>query len=123
MSEPKILKLGEIIETENGNYIKFDSGTLIQFGIKVLSNISINTDFYGSCKRSPEGMQLGNYPIDFVDAPSISLNVSYSGIWLTEVNWLNKNTELPRITLLGPSGINISNGNFTIRWLAIGRWK
>lgn len=67
--------LYKIVSTENGNYIKFESGTLIQFGEKNLSSITINTDYYGSCKRGPEGSDLGEFPIQFLEKPNVNIRV------------------------------------------------
>lgn len=123
MSEPKILELGKIVETENGSYIKFVNGTLIQFGEKNLGNVNVNTDFYGSCKRGPEGQELGEFPISFAEKPNVNIRVQSLPLWFVQQSWNDNTTNLPKITLVAPNGLSTMVQNVLISWFAIGKWK
>lgn len=116
-----INQIGTIVETSTGNYIKFDSGLLIQYGKKRLSNVAITLDYYGSCKRGPEGMVLGDFPIKFIDVPIVSIIPNYTAIWCTINNMATANS-LPKITLVAPQTFN-STINVEINYIAIGKWK
>lgn len=116
-----INQIGTTVETSTGNYIKFDSGLLIQYGRKRLPNVSITSDYYGSCKRGPEGMVLGNFPIKFIDVPIVSIIPNYTAIWLIINNSATANS-LPTITLCAPQ-VYYSTINVDIDYIAIGKWK
>lgn len=105
----------------NGNYIKFNDGTLIQWG-KVnksvtLSNLSQGTQWYYE-----DGYKI-NLPVSFIDN-NFFANVS---------NYYNGNITLNIYSITGRSAssfefnlscsVAVTNANAEFGWFAIGRWK
>ena len=116
-----INQIGETVETSNGNYIKFDSGLLIQYGRITLSNVSITENFYDSCTRGPENMKIGDFPIDFINKPIVTLIPNYYGIWYA-ISQPASTHSLPTITLIAPKTYS-ANITIDIDYIAIGKWK
>lgn len=106
---------------ENGNYIKFNDGTLIQWG-KVTKSVTINNLSSAAQWYYDDGYKI-NLPVSFVDNNYFA-NVSnyYSG---------NITLNVYSVTSRSASGfefnlscsIAVTNANVEFGWFAIGRWK
>lgn len=116
-------KIAGIIESgsnDNGSYIKFADGTMIQWGTYDTGLTDFTTEF-GSVFYNQLNSTI-NFPLAFVDIPSIVINQEIGG-------YLGGNTMggLPtktnfRVYLYTTKSATLTR-NATIYWQAIGRWK
>lgn len=121
----KILAQNMIIESVNNGvsgYRKYADGTLEQWGEKTFSGVNISNEYYGTCKRGPEGQALGTFQVPFISKPNLQLNAQRAGVWMVQQSWGNNTTNLPNITFVAPNDYN-STVSVTVSWFAIGKWK
>ena len=103
----------------NGNYIKFDDGTLVQWNRLTVTNQAINSA-YGSLYQ---GVRTITFPIAFYgDVPSCQCSEFQ---WGTGASWGTIGNRT--LTTMVCRGFDIQSRaagvNCYISWLAIGRWK
>lgn len=118
---------------ENGSWIKFDDGTLIQRGIKgkdeFISETGASTTTQGiNWYRS--GIPYINLPINFVDSNYIVSAIvknGTAGSRLTTHRLHAQSVDNFQIQLIGLESFSENGVGFTnltnIQWIAIGRWK
>lgn len=103
----------EIGSNSNGSYIKFNDGTMIQFGV-VTQNINVNnavgSGFYGTGPTV-------TFPIPFVGSIP-SFTVSGSVLWSSSFSSLS----ITQVTINATYFVSTS-GTFGFHWIAIGKWK
>ena len=109
--------------TENGNYIKYDDGTLIQWASTTISSISINTA-WGSLYKSSSSTPFSNYPISFVG--NYSLTITGISDANTKLWWVVKSQDkgasnVRGICLVSAESLSLSNAR--LDYVAIGRWR
>ena len=114
-------KLGAIVEegsNENGSYIKYGTGTLVQYGA-----VSVTTNTV----RSAGGLSYYSGSTE-VDLPQAFINANFilvSNIEMANMNYFANSY----LGILSKSRINISfastgqNETRNIHWIAIGKWK
>ena len=102
----------------NGNYIKYDDGTLIQWGTTTITT--------GTSSSSIGGMTIYNgnvvqdLPLPVITGTTMSVSAHVEG-GAGVLNFIYTITSPSNITLTLQS--TSSNYQRTIKWLAIGRWK
>lgn len=107
--------LGDYIIESGGNYIKYENGTMIQWGYFTVS-VAVNTAM-GSVYRT-SSVQGTDFPVSFYYAPIVfamphsALNSCYVAT-TTKTNF----------NVYPISYASLSAANRNIYWLAIGRWK
>ena len=116
--------LDKIIESgsnDNGSWIKYSDGTLIQYG-NVTKSINVKTKSGSSGWYYDDGYAI-NFPINFSDTnyfaevkPAISSLITLNVYSIT--NYKNSICEFNL-----SSNIEYNNSNYKFRWFAIGRWK
>lgn len=107
----------------NGNYIKYDDGTLICWNRVVVSSIAINSA-EGSLYKSDNITPFPDYPISFIDSPSLSMeSISDDGprwFWIVK----SQGDSIQRIRGIRLfSAISQTLSNAKLSYIAIGRWK
>lgn len=121
--ETAINQLIESGSNENGNYIKYDDGTLICWNRVVVSSIAI-TSAEGSLYKSDNITPFPDYPIQFTDYPSLSMeSISDDN---TRTFWVVKSQgdSLQRvrgIRIFAATSLTLTNAKLS--YIAIGRWK
>ena len=100
----------------NGSYIKYDDGTLIQWGEKQwTTNV---TTSYGSIYHSTDLAH--TFPVSFYSSNYTFIATALSsGMLGVQVH--TKNTTTANCQVFNPA--SWSNASFTVEWYAIGRWK
>lgn len=117
----------EFGSNDNGNYAKFDDGTLIQWGNHVYY-VSTTETFYNLGYRTGEDyFGKEEYPIAFTELNSLMIDVvSDNNFLITNTikrfGSTNRLTNLPSLTFVSPNNINTSN-RVVCSFYAIGRWK
>ena len=110
--------IGQIIESgsnDNGNYIKYSDGTMICRGTVIIPITTISWGNIYACDWSGSIA----FPIAFIEKPTIIANsVSNAGI-IAKI--IASATSIIAITVT--RGTTISNTNYPIDFIAIGRWK
>ena len=121
---PSVHAVNGIIESgsnENGNYIKYADGTMVQYGTKT-SDVSLHAP-YGSLYRSSPQSGLNNFPVPFINN-NINIDVNCLGLYFSTIFTNNDNPiynyKLPAIIFYGNT---TETANITFMWRAIGRWK
>ena len=107
---------------ENGNWIKYNDGTMIWTGSITLQTIEINNTF-GTLYRTA-GNTYGNidFGVTFISTPKIFASLSgNSNCWLSSVGKNASSTKKGYIILVNPTSETIWDE--TITYLAIGKWK
>lgn len=107
---------------ENGNWIKYNDGTMIWTGSITLQTIEINNTF-GTLYRTA-GNTYGNidFGVTFISTPKIFASLSgNSNCWLSSVGKNASSTKTGYIILVNPTSETIWDE--TITYLAIGKWK
>lgn len=115
---------GYILESgsnNNGSYIKYSDGTIIQTGI-ITKNINISSKSSYSDVYYDDGY--------FIDFPIPFLNTNYytdikaeskDAVSLNVYSISDQTNEMCKFNLCSISTLNLSN--FKFRWLAVGKWK
>lgn len=111
----------KIIADSGSNYIKYDDGTMICFGVKTITtNVTSSWgSLYASSKISGD-----NYPIAFTEIKSVDITIDKgptAWIGTGETGSSLSLTKCPDYYLL--SGATQPNSTFVISYTAIGRWK
>lgn len=107
----------------NGNYIKYDDGTLICWNRIVVSSVAI-TSAEGSLYKSDNITPFPDYPIPFVNDPSLSMeSISDDN---TKWFWIVKSVgdsiaRIRGIRLFSATSTTLVNAKLS--YIAIGRWK
>lgn len=99
----------------NGNYIKFQDGTLIQWGRKNLPSVSFTQLTTGICYSAAQSI---TYPTAFIANPSSSVMSRTRNLsWIINVS--------SSTTALGFYVVNSNSGSTDadIEWMAVGRWQ
>ena len=105
---------GYILENgsnNNGSYIKYSDGTIIQTGI-ITKNINISSKSSYSDVYYDDGYFIYYTDVKAESKDAVSLNV-YS--------ISDQTNEMCKFNLCSISTLNLSN--FKFRWLAVGKWK
>lgn len=111
----------------NGNYAKFNDGTLLQWGSHTY-RVSTDESYYDFAYRSGEdyfGKEA--YPIhftklDYLEIDSIAQGNFHTLSIIKRFGNINKLTNLPSLTFISPNKTNVAN-NIDCFYLAIGKWK
>lgn len=103
---------------ENGNYIKFDDGTMICTKT-INANLTANST-WGALFES-ESVSLGNSPQNFIDTPKLFLNPS-GRYCIIEAPQGTTPTSFGNTWVARPVKDTIAN-LYIINILAIGKWK
>ena len=114
-------KIAGIIENgsnANGNYVKFEDGTMICTLDTIVSDQAINKS-YGSLFW---GSRTWNFPVAFIEKPAVSCGMFK---WGTGMSWGNvSGITTTYATLVGIDIAIRDTGTSTeIHAIAIGRWK
>lgn len=107
--------LGDYIIESGGNYIKYNNGTMIQWGF-ITVTAAVNVAI-GSVYRTSNA-QTGTFPVSFYYAP-IVLATPHSALGSCYIN----TQTTTGFTLYPISYTSLSAANRDVYWLAIGRWK
>lgn len=103
----------------NGNYIKYDDGTLITYQ-RVEWTGTVNTA-WGTLYQSAQ-INLPRFPVPFIEAPTITYSVDGTGkVWLFNNGSTTSTTQPGAVCLARPT--TLTSGTFYISVIAIGRWK
>lgn len=110
--------------TANGDYIKYDDGTLICWNRITYSESVAVTTSSGALYRSSAITPFPNYPYTFIEAPAVSFEyLSDTGnhfLWIVKAN--SATATAPRgIYLFCPTSNTCSD--VVLSYIAIGRWK
>lgn len=103
----------------NGSYIKFGDGTMI-VNKKVTTTKTINQT-WGNLYIDNVG-SLGDYPVEFIDAPNVSIFV-YGSQSAIAMNGGTGTRLRPPLVDLVRGEISNTAVNYTIDVTAIGKWK
>lgn len=113
--------INSIIETgtnSDGSWIKYNDGTMICYITKEYNNVNI-TNSWGSVYES-DRIQLGNFPQQFINIPTITANcVRGLSVFLEALS--PTNTSIGETWFMRP--VSQSNTSSTISFIAIGKWK
>lgn len=116
-------KVAGIIESgsnDNGDYIKFSDGTMIQYG-QVDTNLKDFTAQYGSVFYN-QSFSTINFPLEFIAVPIVMVNQELGGyLGGNSLGGLPTKTNFRVYLYITKSGV--INRNAIIYWQAIGRWK
>ena len=112
---------------ENGNWIKFNDGTMICTATKVFENIDVNNS-WGNLYETAE-LTLGNFPQQFISTPT-----GINCIMITNTNTNNKgsagfieyivettNTSWGKTAIAKATSSVVANIGLSL--IAIGKWK
>ena len=101
----------------NGNYIKYQDGTLICY--KSVSNAVAITTAWGSLYEGT--LDLGSWPATFISAPEVSItNRGTPGAMVESFKTVPTTTSAGEVYLVRPTSATLT---FTLSVIAIGRWK
>lgn len=102
---------------ENGNWIKYEDGTMICYMKRQYNNINITT-VWGNVYESP-ALYLGNLPQTFIEIPMVFAHSTVTTVWVESIT--------PTTTSLGSSyfmrPVAGANQTINIMFVAIGKWK
>lgn len=101
---------------ENGNWIKFENGILIQYGNRDISNIQINTSSIGNYMSAGQNI---NFPISFKEAICGNVSLRGGSAFFTTKRFIS-NTLMGYFVL---SGSSATLSSAILDWFAIGTWK
>ena len=110
--------LCEIGVANGGEYYKFYDGTLICLKSIVYENITHN-NAWGSMYETAY-LSLGNFPMGFIDRPTISLTLVDGSAGFVEHVTSFSNTSAGQFCIARP---NSGTATFKVHLTAIGRWK
>lgn len=117
----KLMFITESGSNSNGNYMKFDDGTLICTK-RITGTINISTGWGNGSTSS--AVSLGNWAYEFIDEPATTISCKRGtggyNFWLGALQETSK-TFVGNITLLRFTSQN--NTNYIIYATGIGRWK
>lgn len=112
---------GYIVESgsnANGSYIKFSDGTMICY--RVTDVIAMNIDVaWGSLYEG--SVDMGQFPISFVETPAISIVPFGSGMLVEQVGANATNSSWGLVTAVRPTAVQNVSARFYMT--AIGKWK
>lgn len=102
----------------NGKYIKYSDGTMICYMKKTYNNIAM-TQAWGTIYEC-DALNLGNFPVAFVEAPSVTASVSggNGSCWLERL--LVSASSLGSSWFCRPTQMTC---DVQVDYIAIGRWK
>lgn len=113
--------INSIIETgtnSDGSWIKYKDGTMICYITKEYNNINVINE-WGSVYES-DRIQLGNFPQQFINTPTVTANcVGGSTVFLESLS--PTNTSIGETWFMRP--VSQSNISPKISFIAIGKWK
>lgn len=110
-------KVAGIVESgsnENGSWVKFSDGTMIQWGRKTLQNVEFAQT--GGIYYSQR--QVFPFPQVFIQNPSISISGTTSNIC-----WIGNSTSNTEQFTFNVLHSNETTRTVLIEWQAIGKWK
>lgn len=106
---------------DNGNWIKFADGTMICYGNKNLSPITVDVA-WGSMYESANKYDFGSFPQEFKVVHSLSI-MQKDGptVWLETLGNTTSNIELGKAWLCSP--VIRTNVECVFSYTAVGKWK
>ena len=112
---------------ENGNWIKYNDGTMICTSVKLFENVSV-TNSWGNLYETPE-LSLGNFPQSFISTPEgincIMINNGNSSGkgsgGFVEYIIGTTNTSWGKTAIAKPTSVAAANIGLSL--IAIGKWK
>lgn len=123
--EDAINNVVEAGNNTNGNYIKYENGTLVCWGNRTFNNVAC-TVAWGSLYESTSDVDLGTYPYAFYSRPRLSVQcTSGTGlvtVFLEQIRISDANPEkIGTMYVCRPQ--STPSVNFGLDFIAIGRWK
>lgn len=113
--------INEVVESssnDNGSWIKYSDGTMICS--KTTDEISMNlTTPWGSLYEGT--VNLGNFPIEFIETPKISVTPFGSGMLIEQGGFHASKTSWGDVTCVRPTSVADVKARFYL--IAIGKWK
>lgn len=106
----------------NGNYIKYDDGTLIQWNSLIVNDQAINSHYGDSVLYT--GTRIVIFPIPFIDTNYSAFCGEFH--WGTSASWgvvYNKNRANWMTLMIYDFYTRDSGTNTSVSWTAIGKWK
>lgn len=108
----------------NGNYIKYDDGTLICYGLKYcrMGAWEVDGSVYTAFNLSTSKI---TFPIEFYSKPTCYVNIAYesTGYWETWFGRITWNVSGVNDIQLFRANTASTNLDFQFSYIAIGRWK
>ena len=102
----------------DGNYIKYSNGIMICYGAKTFTKDV--TSAWGSIYETATAFSLGNFPKAFIEKPSCIINcLAGTTVWVESQN--TTETVIGNTWVMRP--VSTPNCNFTLSYIAIGKWK
>ena len=106
-------------ENDNGKWIKYNDGTMICWGYRSFSNLSIQ-NAWGALYETASEHNLGDFPQTFINTPELFTNTRNGSTIFTE-------RLLPTRSSLGSTWfycpVSRTNESFIMSYFAIGKWK
>ena len=106
---------------ENGNWIKYDDGTMICYGNKAVGEVECVTEWGGLYQGTADN--LITYPQEFIEVKHLEITAiptTSSSFWTMMRSREYLSTGYSGMYFIRPSAATISP---FISWKAIGRWK
>lgn len=116
-------KIAGIIESgsnDNGSYIKFADGTLLQYGVFDTNERDFTTEF-GSVFYNNSYFGI-NFPLEFINVPIITVNEELGGYLGGNILGGLPTKSNFRVCLYTAKSATLTR-NAIIYWQAIGKWK
>lgn len=116
--------LDKIIESgsnDNGSWIKYSDGTLIQYG-NVTKSINVKNKSSASGWYYDDGYAI-NFPINFSDTNYFAEVKSAIGALITLNIYSITNYQKSICEFNLSSNIEYNKSDYKFRWFAVGRWK
>ena len=108
---------------ENGEWMKFDDGTLICRGKITVESVDV-TEPDGALYRSSSIRPFKNFPQKFIEEPSVHIeyinSTDYRRIWFTKTE-IPSTTNVKNVILYSATSATVKNVILTYQ--AIGKWK
>ena len=106
---------------DNGTWIKFADGTMIQYGYKIMQNINIET-VWGNVYESKVQYDFGEFAQPFLEAPLLFVTqFSGSTMYPETFSGTTTTTKLGQTWFWSP--VVRASKTFEFYYLAIGKWK
>ena len=117
LNATNLTKITDSGSNANGNYIKFQDGTMICY--KSVSSAVEITTAWGSLYEG--SLNLGSWPATFISAPEVSItNRGIPGAMIESFKTIPTTTSAGEVYLVRPTSVTLT---FTLSVIAIGRWK
>lgn len=109
----------------NGNYIKFNDGTMICYNTQTFSNITVDYVWGELYTNANDRRAFSDFPVSFVNTPDVIKSLNFS----SGDGFLMTNSSQGETSSTNPGGWQFARGtaatgiNLSVSYVAIGRWK